>query len=255
MRIGVDIGGTFTDFVIYHPDTQQVETFKLLSTPHNPAEAMLRALPDRWPNVKGRSSTAQPLRPMPCWSAKGQRPPWSPPKDSGMCSRSAARTAPASTTCSAAPPEPLIPRQWRFEVTERVSHQGEVLTPWKKINFPRWSSKSKLPGIESVAVCLLFSFLHPAHEEAIRQVLEEAGVFVSISSQVLPTFREYERTSTTAANAYVSPVMDRYLARPCDQTQPLTICRSCSPTVAASNQTSPAPMRCAASSPVRLAVP
>ena len=67
-------------------------------------------------------------------------------------------------------------------------------------------------GVESAAVCLLFSFLHPEHEQAIAEKLRANGILVSLSSEILPEYREYERMSTTAVNAYVSPVLDRYLS-------------------------------------------
>ena len=106
----------------------------------------------------------------------------------------------------------LVPEHLRLEVGERVDYSGQVLQPLD----PAWDDEI-LPvlreaGIESVAVSLLFSFLHPEHELAIGRALREAGFLASLSSEILPEYREYERTSTTAVNAYVSPVLDRYLA-------------------------------------------
>lgn len=212
MRIGVDIGGTFTDFVVYDPNTKEIRTFKLLSTPHNPAEAMLDGLAqiaasDRRQIVHGSTIATNALlegkgAPTALITTKGFR-------DVLQIGR---QNRPNLYDWTAAPPPPLAPRQWRFEVDERVDHQGTVVSPLDVSTLSPLAADLKAAGVESVAVSLLFSFLHPAHEETIQTALEEAGLFVSISSQVLPTFREFERTSTTVANAYVSPVMDKYLA-------------------------------------------
>jgi len=212
MRIGVDIGGTFTDFVVYNPETKQVLTFKRLSTPHNPAEAMLAGLemissPERREIIHGSTVATNAL-------LEGKGAPTALVTTQGFRDvlQIGRQNRPSLYNWQASPPEPLVPRDWRYEVSERVSHQGEVLTPLDLSQLPKLAANIKAAGVESVAVCLLFSFLYPEHEQAIQQALQDAGLFVSISSQVLPTFREYERTSTTVANAYVSPVMDRYLA-------------------------------------------
>ncbi len=212
MRIGVDIGGTFTDFVVYHPETQQVETFKLLSTPHNPAEAMLTGLSRITNNNKRQIIHGSTVATNALLERKGAKTALITTEGFRDVLQIGRQNRPSLYDFSAAPPEPLIPREWRFEVTERVSHTSEVLTPLAEDQLPALIKQIQAAGIESVAVSLIFSFLHPTHEETIRTAFEEAGLFVSISSQVLPTFREYERTSTTATNAYVSPVMDRYIA-------------------------------------------
>ena len=202
MRIGVDIGGTFTDFVVYRPETQQLETFKLLSTPRNPAEAMLAGLNRIASSEKRQIIHGSTVATNALVTTAGFR-------DVLEIGR---QNRPSLYDWTAARPAPLVPRQHRFEIAERVSHTGEVLTPLDRDALPALVEQVRETGAESVAVCLLFAFLHPEHEEMIRAALEKAGLFVSISSQVLPTFREFERTSTTAANAYVSPVMGRYLA-------------------------------------------
>ncbi len=212
MRIGVDIGGTFTDFVVYNPKTKQVLTFKRLSTPHNPAEAMLAGLeqvpsPEKREIIHGSTVATNAL-------LEGKGAPTALVTTQGFRDvlQIGRQNRPSLYDWQASPPPPLVPREWRYEVTERVSHQGEVLTALDLSQLPQLATSIKASGVESVAVCLLFSFLHPDHEQAIQQAMRDAGLFVSISSHVLPTFREYERTSTTVANAYVAPVMDHYLA-------------------------------------------
>ena len=210
MRIGVDIGGTFTDFVIYNPDNRQIETFKLLSTPHNPAEAMLAGLARISGSgrqiVHGSTVATNALL-----EGKGARTALITTQGFRDVLQIGRQNRPSLYDWRVAPPEPLVPRELRLEVEERVSSQGEVLTPLNPDQLPGIIQTLQDAGVESTAVCLLFSFLHPEHEETIEEALQAAGFSVSISSKVLPTFREYERTSTTVANAYVSPIMDRYL--------------------------------------------
>jgi N-methylhydantoinase A len=212
MRIGVDIGGTFTDFVIYHPENKQIQTFKLLSTPHNPAEAMLAGLAQiggsKRQIIHGSTVATNALL-----EGKGAKTALVTTRGFRDVLQIGRQNRPSLYDWRVAPPEPLVPRHLRLEVDERVSHEGEVLSPLHEKQLPELLETLVDAGVESVAVCLLFSFLHPQHEETIEEFLKDAGFSTSISSKVLPTFREYERTSTTVANAYVSPIMDRYLSR------------------------------------------
>jgi len=110
-------------------------------------------------------------------------------------------------------PLPLVPPALRFGVTERVNSLGHPIVPLDSTALSELMHQLRVSGVESVAVSLLYSFLHPDHEARIGEYLRQAGFSVSLSSEVLPEFREYERTSTTVINAYVSPILDRYLAR------------------------------------------
>ncbi|HWA62289.1 MAG TPA: hydantoinase/oxoprolinase family protein, partial [Caulobacteraceae bacterium] len=108
---------------------------------------------------------------------------------------------------------PLIPRELTFEVDERVLADGEVLKPVSKAEIDALVGKLKASGVASVAVCLINAFRNPANEQAIAQALREAApdLYVSISSQVAPQIREYPRASTTAVNAYTTPITEPYL--------------------------------------------
>ncbi|MEZ4594680.1 MAG: hydantoinase/oxoprolinase family protein, partial [Chloroflexota bacterium] len=120
-------------------------------------------------------------------------------------------------------PPPLVPANWRLAVTERVTADGSVLHPLNLAELPTIWQTLQAEQIESVAVCLLFSFLQPQHERQIRQFLQEQagdGLFISLSSDILPEYREYERTATTVINAYVAPLMTRYLRRLAAGVQP-----------------------------------
>ena len=112
-------------------------------------------------------------------------------------------------------PEPLVPRPLRREIEERVSARGRVLVPLDTAGVRDIAAEWKAAGIEAVAVGLLHAYAHPAHEQAIREILsaELPEATVCLSSEVCPEIREYERFSTTCANAYVRPLMSGYLLR------------------------------------------
>ena len=112
-------------------------------------------------------------------------------------------------------PDPLVPRRWRLEADERVAADGAAVAPLTDAEARRVAAEAAALGVESVAVVLLFSFLAPAHERRIRDALarEAPGLHVSLSSEVCPEFREYERTCTTVMNAYVMPKVHGLVAR------------------------------------------
>ena len=111
-------------------------------------------------------------------------------------------------------PEPLVPRDRRFEVDERITDGGRIITPLDQQSLQDAVAKVLESGAQSCAVCLLFSFIEDAHERCIGEALSRAdkNVAVSLSSDVQPEFREYERFSTTVLNAYLQPLMGRYLS-------------------------------------------
>jgi N-methylhydantoinase A len=107
-----------------------------------------------------------------------------------------------------------VPRQRRFEVAERVTADGTVLRPLTAAAIDAAVAQVRAAGVEACAVCFLFAFLNPAHEQAMAQALEMLpGLYVSLSAEVRPEFREYERLSTPVLNAYLQPVVSRYLDR------------------------------------------
>jgi len=220
-RIGIDIGGTFTDFVIYDPSAQQIQTFKLLSTPHDPAEAVLKGL-ELIRAHSNQSSVISDQSLIINHSSLITVIHGSTVATNALLERKGARTAlittrgfrdvlqigrqnrPALYDLFADPPPPLIPEELRFEVDERVAHTGEVLQPLDPAQVDSLIEELKAQNVQSVAICLLFSFLHPQHEQVIAERLRAADFLVSASSEIIPEYREYERTSTTAVNAYVS---------------------------------------------------
>ncbi len=216
LRIGIDIGGTFTDFVVFHPQTGQVKTFKCLSTPQDPAEAVLAGLQhiglsvtlSQLEIVHGTTVATNALL-----ERKGARTALVTTRGFADVLQIGRQNRPELYNLSYASPPPLVPSELRFEVDERIDHTGQVLAPLDPAQVDTLPSLLQQQQIESIAICLLFSFLHPAHEQLIAAKLRAAGFLVSASCEILPEFREFERTSTTVINAYVSPILDRYLSR------------------------------------------
>jgi N-methylhydantoinase A len=110
-------------------------------------------------------------------------------------------------------PKPLVPRKLTFEVTERITHTGDIRTAIDRAEVEKLAQEIKALGVEAVAVCFLHSYANPDHERIAGEILRNAlpGVFVTLSHEILREFREYERTSTTVLNAYVGPRLSNYL--------------------------------------------
>jgi len=211
-HIGIDIGGTFTDFVLYDDVEGTVHTFKGLSTPSNPANAVLLGLesiksPDQPKIVHGSTVATNALlerkgAPTALVTTKGFR-------DILLIGR---QTRTHLYDLFSDRPDPLIPSPRCFEVTERVDYRGRVLVPLSKSEVDALIPTLHEQQVEAIAVSFLFSFIYPDHERWVAERLRKAGFFVTASHELIPEFREYERTSTTAINAYVSPILHRYLS-------------------------------------------
>ena len=211
MRIGVDAGGTFTDFVVLHDDGR-METFKLRSNPRRPAQVILEGLNRAC--GKGRADVVH----------------GSTVATNAFLERKGARTAFVTTAgfedlleigrqnraelynLTPAPRRHLIDRALCFGVNERILFDGSVLRAPSAAEWKRLAAKLRKSGAESVAICFLHSYQNPAHERAALKALAGLGIYVCASHEISPEFREYERASTTAVNAYVGPLMDAYLS-------------------------------------------
>ncbi len=210
MPIGVDIGGTFTDFVLFVDGKLTVH--KVPTTPDDHARAMLAGLAElgaaagQGPVVHGTTVATNALL-----ERKGARTALITTRGFRDVLEIGRQNRPDLYALEPQKPPPLVPRELRLEVAERVDHKGRVLQPLDMASVDAAIAELQRLGAESVAVCLLFSFLYPEHEATIAARLEAAGFAVSASHRILPEFREYERTATTVANAYVSPVLNRYL--------------------------------------------
>jgi len=215
MRIGIDIGGTFTDFVVFDEMSSNFQTFKILSTPQDPAEAVLTGLTEQL-TVEGaphRIVHGSTVATNALLERKGASTALITTEGFRDILEIGRQNRPDIYDLFSHRPAPLVPAELRFEVAERVDYQGRPVSPLEPGTLPSLIEKLKAARVTSVAVSLLFSFLYPAHENLMAEQLRQAGFLVSASSEILPEFREYERTSTTVVNAYVSPIMDRYLER------------------------------------------
>ena len=212
-RIGIDIGGTFTDFVIYDDTDESVRSFKRLSTPSHPEKAVLdgmKRVPDMGLRVVVHGSTVATNALL---ERKGSSTALITTKGFRDLLLIGRQTRDHLYDLLPERPVPLIPPERCFEVSERVDYQGRVLVPLDLTDVESIIQTLRNQHIESVAVSFLFSFLFPDHEHQMTDCLRRAGFFVTASHELIPEFREYERTSTTAINSYVSPVLDRYLAQ------------------------------------------
>lgn len=211
--VGIDIGGTFTDFVVYNPSKGSIESFKLPTTPHEPADAVIKGLAkipghENITIIHGSTVATNALL-----ERKGALTAFVTTKGFRDIIQIGRQNRPSLYDWFAEPAPPLISSDHRYEVNERVTYTGEVLQSLKPDDIHNLLTKLQTTPVESIAVCLLFSFLHPKHEQMIAEDLRKAGYFVSVSSEIMPEYREYERASTTAVNAYVSPILERYLTR------------------------------------------
>lgn len=220
-RLGCDIGGTFTDFVLLNDDTGEILTGKCLTTPQDPSDAVeegIRALEGTAPDFVGKldeliHGTTLVINSI--IERKGA-------KTGLITTRGFRDVLEIGRELRYAPydifaefPKPLIPRRYRVEVDERIRSDGTVLRPLRTEDA-RQAIRALLDmGVESIAVCLLNSFENPVHEQAIEAIIREETpeISTSISYRVLPQIKEYERTSTTVTNAYVKPLTGRYLSK------------------------------------------
>jgi len=222
-RVGVDVGGTFTDFLVT-TDEGSARVYKTSTTPKDPSIGFFTGLEKAAKDqnmtvdsfldqvdaiVHGTTITTNSVltgegAPTGFVTTKGFRDVLNMRR--GLKENQFERYA---------PPLPLVPRRQIQVVEERVTVDGEVMVPLNEDDVRAAARHFREQGVEAVAVSFLWSFLNPAHERRVREILEEElpGVYVSLSTEILPQIRVYERHSTTALNAYVGPVLTRYLSR------------------------------------------
>ena len=214
MRVAFDAGGTFTDCVYVR--NGRLEIIKVSSTPRKPSEAIAHVLhrigdspvdPDGLELICGTTVGTNALL-----QRKGGRVTlvttagFEDVLDIGRQAR------PQLYNLLFEKPEPLVPRVRRLGLPERLDSDGRILRAPSAGEIARVRREVIRSGAESVAVCLLFSFVNPVHEKLLARALGTAGIPVSVSHEILPEYREFERTSTTVVNAYLMPVMSGYLS-------------------------------------------
>jgi len=221
MLLGVDVGGTFTDAVLF--DGRRVHTAKRPTTPEDQSISVIAAVEAVLGQVGAEGADVTSF-------AHGMTV-----GTNALLEERGARTASISTRgfadvleiarqdrprlyrLCAPKPQPLVPAERRFEAAERVGPEG-VVEPLAEGEPQRLAGLLRECGAESVAICLLFSYVEPSHERELAEHLrsELPHLHVSTSHEVLPRFREFERSSTTAIDAYLSPLLSRYLSRLAD---------------------------------------
>src|SRR5882762_2077610 len=219
-RVGLDIGGTFTDFVLYDADQRRISLYKCLTTPGDPSVAALEGLGtltaeagltlgDVAEIVHGTTLVTNAII-----ERRGSR--------LGLLTTQGFRDSLEMGTeqrydiydLFLSFPDPLVPRRHRLEIGERLDRNGRVIAPLDPDQVRAAVRRLVDDGIEAVAVGFLHSYANAAHEQAVRELVDREfpNLFVSLSSDVVAELREYPRAVTTCANAYVQPLMDRYLA-------------------------------------------
>ncbi|HJV84674.1 MAG TPA: hydantoinase/oxoprolinase family protein [Noviherbaspirillum sp.] len=215
MLIGIDVGGTFTDAVVLDADGSSVlMAFKLPSTPSNPGDAVIGALQRIADRLDVRGALV-------CHGTTVGT--------NTLIERKGAKVALLATAgftdvielrrqnrptlydLSVQVSEPLVPAERRIGVNERMDAEGNAVTPLT--DEAAVIDRLRAAGVDAVAVAFLHAYANPAHEQQLRRAIEKAlpQAFVTVSSDVCPEFREYERTSTTVVNAYIGPAVGRYI--------------------------------------------
>ena len=220
-RIGIDVGGTFTDFTLLDEESGRVSFHKVASTPHDPSEAIERGIaellemhripPHEVAHVGHGTTVATNL----VIERRGARTGLLTTKGFRDVLEIGRQTRPHLYDYSVGKPPPLVRREHRIEIDERVNAAGTVLKAIDDKDINTAIEKLRAAGVEAVAVCFLHSYRNPTHEARARELITRLmpHAYVSVSSEVLPEFREFERLSTTVLNAVVGPRMERYLDR------------------------------------------
>ncbi|HEY9344582.1 MAG TPA: hydantoinase/oxoprolinase family protein, partial [Inquilinus sp.] len=218
-RIGFDIGGTFTDFILYDGEGRNVKLHKRLTTPHDPSEAALVGIEElvdmagiRLADV-GEMVHGTTLVTNAVIERKGAK--------LGLITTRGFRDVLEMGTEQRYDiydlflqfPEPLVARRLRLEVPERVDRDGTVVETLDRDAVRAALRRLVAEGVEAVAVCFLHAYRNPEHERIVGEIAraEFPQLAVSLSSEVVAELWEYQRCVTTCANAYVQPLMDRYL--------------------------------------------
>jgi N-methylhydantoinase A len=228
MRIGIDVGGTFTDVVGFDDSTGQVYYTKTLTTPKDLAQGVIRGIEELLDHAGLQGPTGDTEKSRIHGIVHGTTI-----GTNALIERKGAKTGLITTAGFRdvleigrvqRPPEalydftvdnppPLIPRYLRREVIERIGAVGEVVKPLDETSVREAVRFLKDQRVDSIAVCLLFSFLNDSHEKRVAEIVSEEipAAYVSLSSLLAPEFREYERTSTAVINAYLLPIIKAYL--------------------------------------------
>lgn len=218
-RLGIDIGGTFTDAILIHEQTGEINTFKVSSTPSNLSDGFLEAVHRALDQdgidaaeidfvIHGTTVATNAII-----EGKTARTGFITTEGFRDMLEIARQTRPSLYDLQFEKPPPLVPRQLCAGIPERLDASGRILVPLDEEELGRCIELFRREGVEAIAVCFLHAYANAAHEERAGELLDELfpEAVASLSSQVAPEFREYLRASTTVINACVRPVVARYL--------------------------------------------
>ena len=217
MIVGVDVGGTFTDIVVIDEERGEQRFHKLRSTPDDPSRAVVEGLRELGldPAEITRLVHGTTVATNTIIERRGAATGFLTTEGHRDIPQIRRGNKPESEVFNPLwrEPEPLVPRYRRADVAGRLDAYGAELTPLALDEVEAAADHLVAQGVESVAICFLFSYLDPSHEQQAADVVRERypSLWISLSSEILPQWREYERASTTIADAYVKPVMARYV--------------------------------------------
>lgn len=218
-RVSFDVGGTFTDFTLLAEHDGSLHYFKVPSTPSDPSQAIKTGLLHLLAEHQiagnelihvGHGTTVATNMVI---ERRGSKSALLTTKGFRDVLEIGRQSRPHLYDYNVTKPESLAPRQLRFEVSERVGYDGVVIHALDERQIVEAAKQIAAAGVEAVSICFMHSYRNPAHEQRAREILKEhlPGLFISVSSEILPEFREFERMSTTALNAYVGPRMASYM--------------------------------------------
>ncbi len=219
MKLGIDIGGTFTDLVLLNEATGELHFGKTLTTYDDPSNGIIKGTTELLARVGVQASQVSTI-------VHGTTL-----VTNAVIERRGSLTGLITTKgfedvleigrelrydiydIKLSVPEPLVPRNLRKGITERINYKGEIVSPIATDEIATVVDALIQAGVKSIAVCFLHSFVNPTHEKAVGEYIRKhhPDIYVSLSCEVMPEIREYERSSATAMNAYVQPITDQYL--------------------------------------------
>jgi N-methylhydantoinase A/oxoprolinase/acetone carboxylase beta subunit len=212
MRIGVDAGGTFTDFLVLHDDGH-LETFKMRSNPRAPAEVILAGIERAAGKIKAEVVHGSTVATNALLERKGAKTAFVTTEGFEDLIEIGRQNRTELYNLMPAPRRLLVDREMCFGVKERVYFDGSIARKPTPAEWKRVASRLKRSGAKSVAVCFLHAYQNSANERAAAKALAQSGVYLCTSHEISPEIREYERGSTTLVNAYVGPLMESYLGQ------------------------------------------
>lgn len=219
-RVSIDVGGTFTDLVALDEETGELVNIKVPSTPRKPADGVIQAFQLLMREIRPRGVSVITHATTVTVNALLGQLGLEIPKVASISTKGfrdvleiGRQSRHELYNLFIQKPQTLVPRHLRYEVNERVGPNGDIIEPLDKDEVRALAEKLRQKAIDAVAVTLLFSYANPGHEQKIEKILSQRlpGVFVSVSSNVAPEHREYERTSTTVVNACLMPIVSVYL--------------------------------------------